>query len=280
MKALMTIDVEDWFHTQNYSDCISKSSWDSQTSIVERNTETILSILEENNTKGTFFVLGWVAERHPQLVKKIYNEGHEIASHGYGHDLIYGLTPKQFYEDVSKSKKILEDLIGAKVDGYRAPNFSITDWAIDILEELDFSYDSSWFPTVLHDRYGKLSSEKVQDSNFFELGKTLDEVSLSTLRLFNTNLPWAGGAYFRFIPYPLFKLGIKRILRREKFFNFYIHPWEFDPRQPDSLGMKKVNRIRQYTNTKFVKNRFSKMVKSFHFISVREFIQQEKGGKE
>ncbi len=280
MKALMTIDVEDWFHTQNFSDCIPKSKWDSQVSIVERNTELILTILAENNIKGTFFILGWVAERHPKLIKKIYNEGHEIASHGYGHDLIYELTPEQFYEDVVRSKKIIEDLTGVKVDGYRAPNFSITDWALDILEDLEFRYDSSWFPAIMHDRYGKLSFDKLQDLNSFKLGKTLNEVRLSTLRLFKIKLPWSGGAYFRFIPYPLFQLGMKRILRREQFFNFYIHPWEFDPMQPSSAGMKKLNKIRQYTNTKFVKNRFSRMVQNFQFISVREFIRQKEEGGE
>ena len=153
----MSVDVEDWFQVENLKPVIARSTWDSRERRVERNTMRLLEVLGENQASGTFFILGWVAERHPDLIRRIADAGHEIASHGYGHELLYNLTESEFRADVERSKKLLEDTTGQQVVGYRAPSFSITDWAVSVLQEMGFEYDSSVFPTVAHDRYGRLS---------------------------------------------------------------------------------------------------------------------------
>ena len=157
LSAAMSVDVEDWFQVENLKPAIARETWDSQERRVERNTMRILEILAEHRAKGTFFVLGWVAERHPGLIRRIADQGHEIASHGYGHELLYTLSEAEFRTDVDRCKKLLEDVTGQAVLGYRAPSFSITDWAVTILQEMGFEYDSSVFPTVAHDRYGRLA---------------------------------------------------------------------------------------------------------------------------
>ena len=155
--AAMSIDVEDWFQVENLKSAIGRDSWDSQVLRVEQNTDRMLELLDANHAKSTFFVLGWIAERCPHLVRRIAEAGHEVASHGYGHELIYNLTPAAFREDVLRANGLLEDITGTKVRGYRAPSFSITDWAVDILLDVGVEYDSSAFRTIAHDRYGKLS---------------------------------------------------------------------------------------------------------------------------
>jgi polysaccharide deacetylase family protein (PEP-CTERM system associated) len=275
MKALMTIDVEDWFQTENFKQRIPPDTWGTQKLRVNNNVKVILDILEKNDAKGTFFILGWIAERAPEVVKAIQANGHEIASHGYGHECVYRLTPEEFREDLRKSKDIIENISGVKVKGYRAPNFSITDWAIDVLSELGFEYDSSYFP-VIHDRYGKLTRFKVEDKPLFKLKEDFFEVPLSCLHLFGKNIPWSGGGYFRLIPYPLFKQGLRSILDREQSFNFYIHPWEFDPGQPRINDMHKINRFRHYNNIEKTADRFTRMVHDFKFQSVSDFIESQK----
>ena len=148
MKTLLSVDVEDWFHVDNLKQAISRDSWETRTSRVERNINLILEKLDKYNSSATFFILGWIAERFPKLVKKIHSQGHEIACHGYNHDLVYSLSPEKFREDAGKTKQLLEDIIGERIIGYRAPNFSITDWSVDILISLGFKYDSSLFLTV------------------------------------------------------------------------------------------------------------------------------------
>ena len=272
MKAIMTVDVEDWFQTENFKQRIPPSTWENQTLRVKNNVGLILDIMEKNQAKGTFFILGWIAERVPEVVKAIQAKGHEIASHGYGHECVYKLSPEEFRDDILKSKHILEDITGTKIKGYRAPNFSITDWAIDILDESGFEYDSSYFP-VLHDRYGKLVKFDLKDEPLFKLKDNFYEVPLSCLHMFGKNIPWSGGGYFRLIPYFLFKKGISNILKRESSFNFYVHPWEFDPGQPRINDMNKINRFRHYNNIEKTAERFESMVKDFDFGSIEEFIK-------
>src|SRR5215207_3665553 len=161
--AAMTIDVEDWFHVENLKPVIPRDSWQDRELRVERNTERMLELLDERGVRATCFVLGWVAERCPALVRRIAAAGHEVACHGYGHDLVYELTEQEFREDVRRCKALLEDLSGTRVLGYRAPSFSITDWSLRTLQELGFGYDSSAFPIAAHDRYGKLSGEGYGD---------------------------------------------------------------------------------------------------------------------
>lgn len=273
---MMSVDVEEWFHTRNFWHHIPRKDWDNLESRVVQSTNLILDILAENNDKSTFFILGWVAKRHPQIVKRIHQEGHEVASHGNGHDCVYDLTQDEFREDIRISTDILENITGEKVIGYRAPNFSITDWAIDILQEYGFEYDSSWFPTFTHDRYGKLVKYKTKDEPIYELKKGFYEVPMSCLKFMGKNLPWAGGGYFRLYPYPLFKGGIKRILKEQNVYNFYIHPWEFDPEQPKIKSLDKKNYFRQYNNLQNTEKNYRDMVEGFSFQTIRDFLIQTK----
>ncbi|MBI5772908.1 MAG: DUF3473 domain-containing protein [Verrucomicrobia bacterium] len=265
----MSIDVEDWFQVENLRSAITKESWPQREFRAERNTDLILEILRQNNTKATFFILAWCAEKAPQIVRRIHAEGHEIASHGYGHDLVYNLTHEQFREDIRKSKSLIEDITGERVLGYRAPNFSITDWAIEILMELGFRYDSSLFPTMAHDRYGKLTTFKIQDAPVFELRDGFYQVLLSCLPLLGKNFPWAGGGYFRLIPYPVFQRGVARILAGRGTYCFYIHPWEFDPGQPRVKNVKASNRFRHYNNLARTEARYRQLVADFRFEPIR-----------
>jgi polysaccharide deacetylase family protein (PEP-CTERM system associated) len=268
-RSLMSIDVEDWFQTENLRPAISRDSWADRELRVERNTNLILEILARNRTKATFFILGWIAEKVPRLVKAIQADGHEVACHGYGHRLIYELKPDELFEDLKRAKSILEDITGEQVFGYRAPNFSITDWAIEALMKLGFRYDSSLFPTMAHDRYGKLTSFKLEDKPIFELKDGFQQVLLSCLSVFNKNLPWAGGGYFRLIPYPIFREGVRRILTQRGLYCFYIHPWEFDPQQPRIRNIKASSRFRHYNNLEKTESRFSRLVADFDFAPIR-----------
>jgi polysaccharide deacetylase family protein (PEP-CTERM system associated) len=190
--AAMSVDVEDWFQVENLKPVVARESWEGRERRVERNTDRILELLAQRRQRGTFFILGWVADRHPELIRRIGAAGHEIASHGYGHDLVYELTQDQFREDVGRSKRILEDLSGQAVRGYRAPCFSITDWAVDILQELGFEYDSSVFPTVAHDRYGRLTGVGAGQP-VVALRPGFYEVCISCLPLGGHGFPWGGG---------------------------------------------------------------------------------------
>ena len=197
--AAMSIDVEDWFQVQNLG--IDPALWDSHERRVVQNVDRMLELMSNHNVQSTCFILGWIAERHPEIVKKIAEAGHEIASHGYNHELIYEISPERFRNDIRDSKALLEDIAGTKVVGYRAPCFSITDQAIDILQEEGYTYDSSSFPTVAHDRYGTLSgieSGKVVQ----EIREGFHEICVSCLHVLGKGLPWAGGGYFRLFPYP------------------------------------------------------------------------------
>src|SRR3954447_25268637 len=224
-SAAMSIDVEDWFQVENLKPVVPRASWDGQESRVVRNTNRILELLEERGARATFFVLGWVAERHPELIRRIAAAGHEIASHGYGHDLLYTLTPAEFRADVDRGKKLLEDLTGQRVTGYRAPSFSITDWAATILQELGFEYDSSVFPTFAHDRYGRLTGVD-GGQPVLELRPGFYELCISCLPLGKRGLPWGGGGYFRMLPYPAWRASIQRILASGSPHLFFFHPLE------------------------------------------------------
>ncbi len=261
MRFLLGIDVEDWFHVENLKGSVSRDSWSTRERRVEQNIDWLLQALERSDTQATFFILGWVAEEMPGLVRLIAAGGHEIASHGYSHELVYTMSREAFREDVLRSKRHLEDLTGAPVLGYRAPSFSITDWATDVLADLGLAYDSSLFSSN-HDRYGKLSS--AQPGPTFELPNGLLEIPLSYLPLAGRNVPWAGGGYFRLYPYPLFKAGARLIARRGVY-NFYLHPWEIDPGQPRVTGLPRSYRFRHYHNLGATKRRLEDLLASFPF---------------
>ena len=271
--AAMSVDVEDWFQVENLKPMIPRATWDRRESRVERNTMRILEILAQGKARGTFFVLGWVAERQPALIRRIAEHGHEIASHGYGHDLLYTLSPTEFRADVERSKKTLEDLTGRPVVGYRAPSFSITDWAVSILQELGFEYDSSVFPTLAHDRYGKLPGVHA-GRPILELRPGFYEVCISCLPVGNRGVPWGGGGYFRMIPSGPWQAGVRRILRSGAPYVFYIHPWELDPGQPRVHGLGTVNRFRHYVNLSRTLGKLDRLLRDRPFVGVSEALAQ------
>jgi polysaccharide deacetylase family protein (PEP-CTERM system associated) len=277
-RAVMSIDVEDWFQVENLSRVIGRDSWDVRELRVERNVDRMLDLMSAAGVRATCFVLGWIAERCPSLVERIAAEGHEIASHGYGHALLPTLSPEEFRADVVRSKRLLEDLAGAEVHGYRAPAFSITDWAIPVLAEAGFTYDSSCFPIVAHDRYGRLTG-LAADEAVVELRPGFHEVCVSCLKLASKGFPWGGGGYFRLIPYPVFRLGIRRILRNGQPYVFYIHPWEIDPGQPRVEGVARGYRFRHYVGLETCERRFASLLGDFRWSTMAELVADARSGR-
>jgi polysaccharide deacetylase family protein (PEP-CTERM system associated) len=273
--AAMSVDVEDWFQVENLKSAISRASWDGQESRVVRNTMRILELLDEYRTRATFFVLGWVADRQHALIRQIAEQGHEIASHGYGHDLLYSLTPAEFRADVQRCKGLLEDITGKKVIGYRAPSFSITEWAVTILQELGFEYDSSAFPTVAHDRYGKLTGVSA-GRPILELRPGFFEVCISCLPVGKRGLPWGGGGYFRIVPSVPWRAGVRRILSTGAPYVFYIHPWEIDPGQPRVRGLGVVSRFRHYANLDRCEARWRDLLADFQWTTLGDLLESWK----
>lgn len=272
----LSIDVEDYFHATALSSAIDRSAWDAAESRVERNTNSLLETLDSRDIRATFFVLGWVAERYPSLVRAIADKGHEIGSHGYSHKLIYNQTPKEFREETLKSKRILEDLVGAEVAGYRAASFSITPksaWAIDILIEAGFKYDSSLYP-VSHDLYGDRTAPRFPHWKEGSNGQGLVEFPLSTLSLPGFRVPVGGGGYFRLYPYWFLKWSLSAINRKEKMpFVFYLHPWEIDADQP-RLDVKGFSRFRHYNNLHKSQQRLNRLLDEFKFGTCSDVLSQ------
>jgi len=274
----LSVDVEDWFHTDNMKGVIPREAWDKCQLRVEQNTMRLLEILEARKARATFFILGWVAVRCPQLVRAIVAQGHEVASHGYAHQHVYSLEPDEFRQDIVRSKAVLEDITGRPVRGYRAPSFSITDWAITILQEEGFRYDSSMVPTVAHDRYGRLSG--------IEAGKPIVllrdgfyEVCVSCLPIGERGIPWGGGGYFRFVPYGVWLRGVRAILNSGLPYVFYIHPWEIDPGQPRVQGMKVTHQFRQRVNLHRCEGRFAALVSAFQWMPVCDLLDRWQAGE-
>jgi|RhiMethySRZTD1v2_1073278.scaffolds.fasta_scaffold42254_3 polysaccharide deacetylase family protein (PEP-CTERM system associated) len=270
-KAALSIDVEDWFHSANLNDVIPREAWGRCELRVERNTMRMIEILDACNARATFFVLGWVAEKCPQLVRAIAAAGHEVASHGYAHELVYSIRPSEFRSDVLRSKQYLEDLTGTPVRGYRAPCFSITEWAIPILQDVGFDYDSSVVPTVAHDRYGQLNGMDAGRPVVL-LRDGFYEVGISCIRLGKRGIPWGGGGYFRLLPYELWVWGARKILRSGMPYIFYIHPWEIDAQQPRVPGVKVGQEFRQRVNLQRCEARFAALADAFQWISLRDLI--------
>jgi polysaccharide deacetylase family protein (PEP-CTERM system associated) len=269
----MSIDVEDWFHVENLKRAIPRDTWDERQLRVERNTDRMLELLARRNTRCTCFVLGWVAERCPALVERIAAAGHEVASHGYGHEILTDLSPDEFRADVQRSKALLEDLTGKPVRGYRAPSFSITEWSIPILQELGFTYDSSVFPVLAHDRYGKLRGV-VAGEPVVELRPGFHEVCISCLTVGSRGLPWGGGGYFRLLPYGIFRRGVGRILDADEGYVFYFHPWEIDPGQPRVSGLSRLHGFRHYVGLERAEDRFSSLIGDFEWTTVADLLHR------
>jgi len=276
--CLITIDVEEWFQVENLRSAFPKNSWKNQKSTVAKNTTKILNILDEYNIKGTFFVLGLVAETNPELVKLIYNQGHEIASHGTGHDLTYNLNDHQLLDDINNSKTKLEKLIGSKVSGYRAPNFSVSEKLIAVLKKLDFQYDTSYNPFQLNNRYGKIDIDPSNNYGIYNLYDNFFEVPLSSLKIYKQHIPMAGGAYFRIYPFPIFKYLVKTKLKLNNLYHFYLHPWEFEPEQPRIKNIKLNYKLRHYTGLNNTESKFEKLIQYLikmdcRFLTISEYIK-------
>ncbi len=274
MKFFFTYDIEDWYHTANFTELIKRDIWSDQHQRVEVNTRKILSYMTAKGNKGTFFVLGWVAKKYKDLVREIAEEGHEIASHGTHHEIVYNLSQDEFRQDIRDSKKILEDITGEEVLGYRAPNFSITDWAIEILMEEGFTYDSSVFKTLFHDRYGKLTQYESESRECYKLKPGFYEFPLTNIPVGQKYFPWAGGAYFRFMPYWIYKLGLGHMKNKCEVFNFYLHPWELD----DSIHYKDhlsgFNRIRQSYNLKACDQKLEKLTAGYQSVRMKDYLNE------
>jgi len=271
----MTVDVEDYFHVSAFDGVVPRSRWPAMESRVCANTERLLDLFAEHGISATFFVLGWVAERHPALVRLIVAQGHEIASHGYAHRLVYDQTREAFRADVCRAKALLEDTTGQRVHGYRAPSYSITPrslWAFDVLIETGHRYDASIFP-IRHDRYGIPASARHAYTVTRAAG-TLLELPGSTCRIAGMNLPVGGGGYFRLLPYAWTRFGIETVNRAEgRPAIFYIHPWEIDPDQP-RVACSPLSRFRHYRNLHQTEARLRRLLKDFRFASVMHTMLQ------
>ncbi len=279
MLNALTVDVEDYYQVEAFSQVVRREDWPNWESRVERNTNLLLEMFARHNVKATFFTLGYVAEMHPDLVRQIAIAGHEVACHSYHHRLIYNQTPDEFREDVRKSKQLLEDIIGVPVIGYRAPTYSITNkslWALDILIEEGFRYDSSIFPTK-HDRYGIPDAERFPHMLHRPAGEII-EFPPSTVQLRGTNIPISGGGYFRLLPYKFFKLGWQTLHRRESEpAIFFLHPWEVDPEQPVVPGTK-LNIWRHRVNLHRTEGRLNQLLTDFSFAPVRQVLESRNLG--
>jgi len=272
MINILTIDVEDYFQVENFKKVIRFSDWGGYELRAVRNTEKILDILANKNVKATFFVLGWLAERAPQLVKKIHQAGHEIASHGYAHNMVCAQTPDEFRQDLRKAKKILEDIIQEPVLGYRAPTYSITKdslWALDILREEGLKYDSSLFPA--RRAKGGFAQAGRYPYKIYNGQDFIWEFPISTVRILNKTIAFSGGGYFRLFPYKFIKSSIESVNKEGHPAIIYIHPWELDPQQP-RIKADFIGRFKHYVNISKTEGKFKRLLDDFKFGMVREFL--------
>jgi polysaccharide deacetylase family protein (PEP-CTERM system associated) len=262
----LSIDVEDYFQVAALAPAVARETWPQRESRVERNTDTLLALLEERGLYATFFVLGWIAERHPTLVERIAAAGHEVASHGFSHQLVYTQTPAEFREETRRSKELLQDLTGRAVIGYRAASFSITKqslWALDVLLDLGFQYDSSVFP-IHHDRYGIPGASPEPGRISAPSGRTLVEFPMSAASLGGIKIPVSGGGYFRLLPYWLSRMNMRRVNAHDRQpCIFYFHPWEIDPEQPRQANVSAKSRFRHYTNLDRMEGRLKRLLEDF-----------------
>lgn len=267
----LTIDVEDYFQVSALAPYIPRAEWDTRECRVERNVERILFLLSDYGARATFFTLGWIAERHPQLVRRIVDNGHEVASHGFGHQRATEQTPDAFYADIHLAKIVLEDIAGVEVRGYRAPSFSIgpdNPWAFECIERADYRYSSSLYP-IRHDHYGAPDAPRFTH----DVGEDLVEIPVTTMRLFGRNWPAGGGGYFRLMPYMMSRWLLRRVNRVDQQpAIFYFHPWEIDAAQPEVPGLDARTRFRHYLNLHRMEHRLRQLLFDFEWGRVDELL--------
>jgi polysaccharide deacetylase family protein (PEP-CTERM system associated) len=266
MLNAFTVDVEDYFQVSALAPYIPRHQWDTIPCRVERNVERMLDLLSEQGAHATFFTLGWIAERYPALVRRIVEQGHELASHGYAHLRASEQTRDNFRDDISRSKKLLEDISGVIVRGYRAPSFSIGAdnlWALDLLHEEGYCYSSSIYP-IQHDHYGMPEAPRFAFHPRGENG--LLELPVTTVNVFGRNLPAGGGGYFRMLPYPMSRWCVQRVNQQDnQSCIFYCHPWEIDPGQPRQPDLNLKTRFRHYVNLSRMEGKISALLRDFQW---------------
>jgi peptidoglycan-N-acetylglucosamine deacetylase len=308
---LLTIDVEDWFQVENLRFRCPTSSWASYELRVEKNVHRLLDLFDEisnqrsaekpttdnqpitdnfeqRKVRATFFILGWVAERLPNLVREIHSRGHEVASHGFFHELCTDVSRIELRRDLLDSKKLLEDTIGTRVYGYRAPSFSVSEDALAIIEECEFTYDSSYNSFAMNKRYGKISLIGGQQRGIAILlnhhstvgSRNLYELPISNLKFAGRVFPWGGGGYFRFLPYTIYQIGVKHIIAKEDAYLFYMHPWEIDPEQPRVRDLPASHKFRHYVNLDKCYSKLSRFLRSlscYHFVGCQHYLEEVAG---
>lgn len=266
MTNAMTVDVEDYLHVSAFEKHIRRQDWDALPCRVEHNTDRVLGLFADHEVKATFFMLGWVAERYPDLVRRIVAAGHELASHGYSHVRVTQQTPQQFRDDVIRTKQLLEDLSGRPIHGYRAASYSIGAknlWALEILQETGHLYSSSIYP-IRHDLYGMPDAPRFPFHPHDENG--LLEIPITTVEMFKQKLPCGGGGYFRLLPYGWSRWAMRRVNQHDRQpCVFYFHPWEIDPEQPRQQGIGLKTRIRHYTNLTRMNGRLRRLLREFQW---------------
>lgn len=277
----MTVDVEDYFQVAAFANCVRREDWDSYPCRVERNVDRILRLFADSGVNGTFFTLGWIAERYPDMVRRIVAEGHELASHGYEHVKIHIQAPEAFRQDIRKTKEILEDISGQQVLGYRAASFSIDQrslWAFAVLAEEGYAYSSSVYP-IKHDHYGMPEASRFAYRPCE--GNDLIEAPISTLNLFNRNLPSGGGGYFRLLPYAVSRWSLRRVSEKDQQPPvFYFHPWEVDPTQPRFNDAPWRSKFRHYINLDKMEQRLRAVLRDFQWNRMDRVFLSTKPGEE
>jgi polysaccharide deacetylase family protein (PEP-CTERM system associated) len=270
----LTIDVEDYFQVSALAPYVPRSQWERVPCRIERNVDIILDLLDQGSAKATFFTLGWIGERYPGLVRRIANAGHEIASHGYGHQRASEQSAKAFLSDIRLAKLLLQDVCGQDVKGYRAPSFSIGErnlWAFDCIVEAGYRYSSSVYP-IRHDHYGMPAAPRFA----YEPRPGLVELPVTTSKVLSANVPAGGGGYFRLLPYSVSRWLIQRVNRQDnKPAIFYFHPWELDPGQPRVPGIDAKARFRHYVNLHRTEPRLRRLVQDFRWDRADRVFGQE-----
>lgn len=275
----MSVDVEDWSQAHNLRSACPIFRWNEFEIRAHFGVDQLLEILDSAAVTASFFVVGYIAHRCPSIVCRITNAGHEIGIHGYYHEMVPNLTPQRFREDLHRCREEIEDFTGCAVTGYRAPTCSITDWALDILAEEGFKYDTSHNPSGLNHRFGKLEGCQTRWNTPWEARSGLRELPMAVLPIADQLIPWGGAGYFRLVPYRVFRRGVRSILGRYGYYNLFIHPWELDAEQPHVRNVSRLSRFRHYVNLGRTARRLEPLVADFDFVSAREAIRLvETGG--
>ena len=270
---LLTVDVEDWFQVENFKPWISRNTWDLRELRVEKNCHRLLDLFDGVpgvTVRATFFILGWIAQKCPDLVKEIASRGHEVASHGLDHELCTAMTPRALLNDLERSRKALEDLTGDRVAGYRAPSFAINDEILELIQKSGYLYDSSYNSFDRHGRYGAIDTSKGQRNGIaITLSDNFQELPVGNLGVAGQTIPLGGGGYFRLFPFLLLKQGVRAILKKQGAYVFYVHPWELDPDQPRVQCASPGFRFRHYVNLGKTADKLERLINSFVYCRFR-----------